>query len=274
MRRTRDSGRIWERVRRPSGATSQAFLYEFGKSPLACGLGGGVVRNDDGPNRTRRALLGSTASLGAAALAGCTGNGGSGATTTTSTEETTRESTTQQPMAAPDVPVLNYAIALEPLEATFYVGGVATFSDDEFMQADVLAKFDEWVRMDVPKYLKQIRDHEAAHVSALTDTIEKLNGEAVGRAEYDFGYSTPSEFSQTARAFENLGVAASTGAAPMIVNDDVAHRRGGHPVEARHAAFRDLVNGETPFPKAVQEAKSMGGVLETASNFVTWATLD
>jgi rubrerythrin len=249
-----------------------------------------MTRNDSTPaaddslttdsTRSRRAFLGSASAFGAIALAGCSGSGSETTTTTEAmsettmtteamTEETTEETTTEE-MSNPDVPVLNYALTLEHLENAFYREGLNEFADDELMEADALSKFGETVRMDVPKYLKTVGDHEAAHVDALSATVEKLGGDPVAEGEYDFGYQTPSEFLGVAKALENTGVAAYAGAAPKVVSNDVlAAAAGIHSVEARHASFLNLVDSDSPFPNAVDEAKSVDEVLEIAGQFVT-----
>jgi rubrerythrin len=177
-------------------------------------------------------------------------------------------------MAAPDVPILNYALTLEHLENAFYREGLDEFGDDELMNADVLSGFGDRIRMEVPEYLRTVGAHEAAHVSAISDTIESLDGSPVAEGEYDFGYGTPSEFFEVAMALENTGVAAYAGAAPRVVNNDIlAAAAGIHSVEARHASFLNLVNGNVPFPEVVDGAKSVGEVLEIAGQFVT-STVD
>jgi len=232
--------------------------------------------NDDAPDRTRRALLGTTASLGLAALAGCSGEG-SGRTPSGNDTATQKMTPTEMDddggasMApAPDVPILNYALTLEHLENAFYREGLDTFSDDELMDADVLSSFNERVRMEVPDYLRTVSGHEAAHVDSISATVETLNGTPVSEGEYDFGYETASEFFGVAKALENTGVAAYAGAAPKVVDNDVLGAAAGiHSVEARHAAFLNLVNGDLPFPNGVDEAKSVDEVLEIAGDFVT-----
>jgi rubrerythrin len=245
---------------------------------------------DDSRTTSRRDVLGTTATLVALGLAGCSGDTGGGGGMATEeptdsptptpmpTEEPTMEPTetaTEEPtetasMAAPDVPILNYALTLEHLENAFYREGLETFAADELMEADALSAFDEAVRMEVPAYLETVGAHEAAHVSAISDTVEQLGGTPVEEAEYDFGYETPTEFLAVGMALENTGVAAYAGAAPSVVNGDVlAAAAGIHSVEARHAAFLNLVNGELPFPNGVDEAKSMSEVLEIAGGFVT-----
>ncbi|MBX0295649.1 ferritin-like domain-containing protein [Haloarcula nitratireducens] len=232
--------------------------------------------NDDTTDRTRRAFIGTTATLGSIAIAGCASEGGApaAATQTESMESETQtemetESDTEE-NAAPDVPILNYALTLEHLENAFYREGLETFSDDELSGADVLSDLNGQVCQEVPEYLQTVGDHEAAHVKALSATVEKLGGTPVEEGEYDFGYETPSEFLAVAKALENTGVAAYAGAAPMVVNNEVLGAAAGiHSVEARHASFLNLVNGSSPFPKAVDEAKSMSEVLEIAGQFVT-----
>jgi rubrerythrin len=240
----------------------------------------------DRPTRTRRGLLGTVATLGVAALAGCSGGsdgtdtpmaGGGGTATSTATPtpvptetETPTETPTATPAPAPDVDVLNYALTLEHLENAFYREGLDTFADDELAGADVLSAFDGRVRMEVPDYLRTVGAHEAAHVEALSATVRDLGGTPVEEATYDFGYGTPSEFLGVARALENTGVAAYAGAAPDIVDNAIlAAAAGIHSVEARHAGFLNLLNGDSPFPAAVDEADSMAEVLEVAGGFVT-----
>lgn len=174
------------------------------------------------------------------------------------------------PTAAPDVPLLNYALTLEHLEYAFYRDGLESFSDEDLMNADSLPSFSDKVKMEVPGYLETVRDHEDAHVDALTATIEKLGGDPVEEGTYDFGYSTPTEFFGVAGAPENTGVAAYAGAAPQIVDNDLlAAAAGIHSVEARHASFLNLINSTSAFPDAVDQAKSTEEVLAVAGNFIT-----
>lgn len=172
--------------------------------------------------------------------------------------------------AGPDVPLLNYALTLEHLEYAFYRDGLNNFSEEALMNADALSEFGETVRMEVPKYLETIRDHEEAHVNVLASTIKKLGGNPVEEGTYDFGYTTPTEFYAVAMALENTGVAAYAGAASQIVkNELLAPAAGIHSVEARHAAFLNLINSTSPFPSAVDQAKSIDEVLKIASGFIT-----
>jgi hypothetical protein len=237
-----------------------------------------MLPNDDDPRQTRRTFIGTTAVLSAVGLAGCSGSDSTPTAsptdepTETPTETPTRtetETATPEPPAA-DVPILNYALTLEHLENAFYRDGLDEFSDDELMNADALSTFDETVRMQVPDYLRTVGAHEKGHVDALRATIADLDGEAVAEGEYEFGYTTPSEFFQVGMALENTGVAAYAGAATNVVNNDLLTVAAGiHSVEARHAAFLNLVNDEVPYPDAVDGAKSVDEVLDVAGQFIT-----
>ncbi|PSQ05262.1 hypothetical protein BRC97_10020 [Halobacteriales archaeon QS_6_71_20] len=228
---------------------------------------------------TRRRFGGALAAAGAAGVAGCSGTSGD-ATTEEPTGEmdtpmdtpTETETGTEEPTepANPDVDVLNYALTLEHLENAFYREGLDEFSDDEIAMADSLSSFGETLRTQVPEYLAVAGEHEAAHVDAIAATIEDLGGTPVEEAEYDFGYSTPSEFLATAGALENTGVAAYTGAAAAIKQNAVLGAAAGiQSVEARHASFLNVINGEMPYPNGVEEAKSVDEVLEIAGQFIT-----
>jgi rubrerythrin len=167
-----------------------------------------------------------------------------------------------------DVDVLNYALTLEHLEHQFYKAGIETFSDDQLRNAEVLSDFGSAVTESVPKRLKTVRDHEKAHVDVITDTVNKLEGEPVGTAEYNFPLDSPTKFIQTARVLENVGVAAYAGAAPSVTADAVFVAAAKiHSVEARHAGFLNELNGMSPYPDAVDQAMTTQEVLEAADPF-------
>ena len=158
-----------------------------------------------------------------------------------------------------DVDVLNYALTLEHLEYAFYRDGIGnfTFGNDPFGQS-------------IDTNLAVIRDHEGAHVTALTDTIVSLGGTPVAEATYDFGYGTdPVAFLATAAALENTGVSAYDGAAQYIQTADLLPVAGGIvAVEARHASYLNLVNGTEPFPASFETPLTPAEVLDIATPFI------
>jgi len=155
-----------------------------------------------------------------------------------------------------DIDVLNYALTLEHLEYAFYRDGLAGYSADVFDAG-------------VYDNLIDIRDHEDAHVDALVSTIESLGGTPVQEATYDFGYQNAAGFLAVAAALENTGVSAYDGAAASIENVDLLNAAGSIvAIEARHASYLNLINGEDPFPAAFETPLSRDEVLAIAGPFI------
>lgn len=160
-----------------------------------------------------------------------------------------------------DTDILNYALTLEHLEYAFYRDGLAKLGESTISKAGDTETF---------TLLSAIRDHEKAHVDALTKAVSGLKGVPVQEATYDFGYSDAAGFLEVAMALENTGVAAYAGAAPSIVNKDLlAAALGIHSVEARHAAALNRLNKMTPFPDAIDHPLTREEVLKAAGGFIT-----
>ena len=130
-----------------------------------------------------------------------------------------------------DIGILNYAYALEQLEAAFYIQVV-----NSSYYAGASAKEKE--------YLKDIRDHEIAHREFFKRV---LGNRAIRTLEVDFSsvnFSSRESVLGTAKAFEDLGVSAYNGAGELIENPEYLLYAGKIvSVEARHAAtLRDLIS--------------------------------
>ncbi len=129
-----------------------------------------------------------------------------------------------------DVGVLNYAYALEQLEAAFYTK-VVTDSGSAFTAGEL-------------SLLTDIRDHEIAHREFLKAA---LGTKGIPPLVVNFAAITFTDRTSvlaTAQTFEDLGVSAYNGAGKLIVSPDYLLLAGKIvSVEARHAAFiRDLVS--------------------------------
>jgi Ferritin-like domain len=152
-----------------------------------------------------------------------------------------------------DVDVLNFALTLEYLEAAFYKEGLSK------------AKLSG----DAKKLATEIADHEQQHVDALTQTIKKLGGKPVAAPGVKFPFTDQKSFLKLAQVFEDTGVSAYNGAAPMISSKEVLGAAGSIvQVEARHAAAIRLLNGEDPAPAAFDKTLSKNQVLKAVMPFI------
>jgi hypothetical protein len=143
-------------------------------------------------------------------------------------------------LAASDVSILNYALVLEYLQASFYT---------ESERAGALSgKTAEAARV--------VGAVERAHVKAFQ---KLLASKAVKRPMFNFQGVTERQqpFLRTAVAFEDLAVAAYKGQAPKLQSPAVlAAAVGIHSVEARHAAWMRELFGITPAVHAFDEPAS------------------
>lgn len=154
-----------------------------------------------------------------------------------------------------DIDILNYALTLEYLEAAFYEGAAKT----------------PGLSSEVAGYVKTFGDEEQEHVDALTTTIKDLGGTPVKAPKVDFGdaFTSTDKLIPLAITFEDTGVSAYNGAAPMIESKDLLATAGGIvQVEARHAATIRLAAGEEPAPDAFDPSMTMDEVLKAVQPFV------
>lgn len=132
-----------------------------------------------------------------------------------------------------DTGILNYAYALEQLEAAFYTQVVQNeYSSMTTTERDIL---------------NDIQKHEVAHREFFKAA---LGSNAIVDLEVDFSsidFNSRSSVLNTAKAFEDLGVGAYNGAGKLIVTPDYLVLAGKIvSVEARHAAaIRSLLSPGT-----------------------------
>ena len=158
-----------------------------------------------------------------------------------------------------DTAVLQFAYALEQLEADFYTKVVAGFSSSGLSSAEQTVFAD-------------IKNHEVIHRDALK-TILGANGFTLTPVYSGVNFSSRDSILATAKAFEDLGVSAYNGAAQYLsdVNNLIVAGKIVS-VEARHAsAIGDIIAPKTtlfsltPFDDAFSPAKVAGA----AQNFIT-----
>ena len=128
-----------------------------------------------------------------------------------------------------DIGILNFAYALEQLEAAFYT--------------EVLERPYRGMSSYEEQILTGIRDHEIAHRELFRST---LGSAAIPDLQVTFSrvnFASRSSVLGTAKTFEDLGVSAYNGAGPYITNPFYLATAGSIvSVEARHAALiRDML---------------------------------
>lgn len=157
-----------------------------------------------------------------------------------------------------DAAVLNYALALEQLEAEFY--------------SIVLSRPYGGMSGGERQALSEIGAHEKAHVNFLRGA---LGGAAIPKLQFNFGqvnFADRQSVLTTARTFEDTGVAAYNGAGQFL--KDPGHLLAAGKivsVEARHAAvLRDLLNPRSTAFAGDDVVDSLGlGAVEKPANVLS-----
>ena len=203
----------------------------------------------------RKFLAGAGTAAAGAMIVGC--NSSTPAPTTTPTP-------TPTPLDIPDNDILNFALNLEYLEAEFYL--YAT-TGSGLSTADALSGAGTtivpqgiaavpWTNSSFAQYANEIAQDELDHVRAIQAAIKANSGTPVPRPALDLtffaplavaaGITNPSPFNPFlstnaflvgAFVFEDVGVTAYTGAAPLISNNAILSAAAGiQATEAYHAA--------------------------------------
>lgn len=129
-----------------------------------------------------------------------------------------------------DPAILNYAYALEQLEAAFYI--------------QVMASPYGGMTAIETSFLTDIRDHEVAHREFFKAALKDGALPALTPDFSSIDFSSRTKVLGAAQAFEDLGVAAYNGAGYLIQNSDYLTIAGKIvSVEARHASLiRNLIS--------------------------------
>ena len=165
-----------------------------------------------------------------------------------------------------DIGILNYAYALEQLEAAFYIRVIETSYYNS-----LAASSKERI------YLQDIRDHEIAHREFFKTA---LGSAAIPNLLVNFSsinFDSSESVLGTAKAFEDLGVSAYNGAGELLVSPQYLLLAGKIvSVEARHAAsIRDLIDYGSFADSTVVDANGLDvsrtpkEVVAIASSFLT-----
>lgn len=154
---------------------------------------------------------------------------------------------------ANDVKILNFALVLERLGATFY---------NEAITKRVL-------RGETLRFATATRRDERAHVVAVSAQIRKLGGKVNGSPRFDFGDTTDNAraFRRTAEKMEQLCVEALNGAGPLVTKPTLAAAGSLVSVEARQVVWVRLISGDTtdPVERAFDGARTLASVRAAAA---------
>jgi len=196
---------------------------------------------------------GATAGATALVLAGCSKNDSSPGTVN---------------VGSGDPGVLNYAYALEQLEAAFYTTlrngkyytGLSTTSAERLILDDLY--YHEVIHRDFFK--AAITAANATPIKALMPNFNAIN------------FDDRTSVLSTAKAFEDLGVAAYNGAGQYITSPGYLYIAGKIvSVEARHAAIiRDLVSENTFVGNDIVTLTSAGTSSVTTNNAPSGSSLE
>ena len=152
-------------------------------------------------------------------------------------------------LGAGDVGILNYAYALEQLEAAFYTR--------------VIQSQYSGITASETALLTDVRDHEVAHRNFFKAAISAAGATPIKDLTVDFSsidFGSRTSVLGAAKTFEDLGVAAYNGAGKLLQSADYLLLAGKIvSVEARHAAYiRDLISNGSFADLASLEAGGFG----------------
>jgi rubrerythrin len=132
-----------------------------------------------------------------------------------------------------DIAAMNFALALEQLEAAFYAAAIKN------------AKLSG----DVKTLATEFGKHEATHVETLKQLVQQLGGKPAPAPTAKFNLRSQADFLKAAVALEDIGVGAYNGLAPRLTTPDIVQATGSIvQVEARHSAALRFQAGKDPAP--------------------------
>ena len=164
-----------------------------------------------------------------------------------------------QSAAITDVDILNFALNLEYLEAEFYtyattgtpmVNYDVTITGSGAAGATTGGSLVNFTNPSVLRVARDLADNERYHVGLLQNTILLLGGTPIAKPAINLnalglGFGSEAEFLTVARVFEEIGVTAYGGAAPLITNKTVlGYAARILATEAEHVGYiRSLITG-------------------------------
>lgn len=172
-----------------------------------------------------------------------------------------QQSAAEQALGLTDVDILQFALTLEWLEATFYQQGFAMFPPEQFAALGL----DQLQIQD----LQGIGQIEATHVQTLQGAIAQTGVQPVQQCQYNFGFTDAAGMIATAGVLENIGVSAYLAAAPILASPAILGTAGSIlTVEARHQTFVRTASNQVAVPQPFDTPLSPKAVFSLAAPFL------
>ena len=153
-----------------------------------------------------------------------------------------------------DADIGNFALTLEYLEADFYTKAV----DSGVLSGGALT------------LITTIRDHEIAHVDAITKYLQAAGATPVAKPTFTYpsdAFSSSASILKLASTFEPVGVGAYLGQAPLIQSPDLLAAAGSilgvedeHVVAINSFAYNDIVSVLEPFPAPMTKEEVLNAI--------------
>ena len=159
-----------------------------------------------------------------------------------------------------DVDILNFALGLEYLEATFYASIVDANNARPYLSPMVA------------QAAQGLANDEAAHVTAILEILNGAKATPIAKPQFQFPanvYVSQVAFLDLAATFEVTGVGAYLGAAPKVSsNDALKFAASVYGIEARHTGVIRMLAGLDPAPTALEIALEVPEVQKRVAPFI------
>jgi Ferritin-like domain len=171
----------------------------------------------------------------------------------------------QDPRVVLDAAILNYLLRVEYVQAELYREGLS-----DFTTAARIRQFDVYGGQPTIDTLRSFSDQENQHIEGLRSLVTRLGMTPLPPCTVSFPrFDTAAELVQFSLAIENLGVSAYLGVVPLLripqVQTGVASIAT---VQARHAAYVGLLNGQSPAPAAADTPRSREEILSLLDPYI------
>ncbi|KAL2146581.1 hypothetical protein VTI28DRAFT_3472 [Corynascus sepedonium] len=176
-------------------------------------------------------------------------------------EHAKRQNAAAAALGLNDIDILQFALTLEWLEATFYQQGFAQFPATDFQALGLQQE-----QIDA---LLKVGKTEEEHVVLLQSAIAQAGVQPVQPCTYNFGFTDAAGMVATAAVLESVGVSAYLGAAALVSDGSILTTAGSIlTIEARHQTFIRAASGSIPVPQAFDTPLSPKQVFSLAAPFI------